>query len=74
MVSAVTRTSGDLFLSSQVFDECARPEFSSFKWNGFLGQGHGYSGIENPLFYKENARMFYGDARKSIDELLTRVH
>ena len=27
------------------------------------GQGTGYSGIENPLFYKENARMFYGDAK-----------
>ncbi|WP_406720960.1 NAD(P)(+) transhydrogenase (Re/Si-specific) subunit beta [Thioclava litoralis] len=34
------------------------------------GQGTGYSGIENPLFYKENTRMFYGDARKSVDELL----
>ncbi|MDA9409799.1 NAD(P)(+) transhydrogenase (Re/Si-specific) subunit beta [Bradyrhizobium sp. CCBAU 45384] len=38
------------------------------------GQGTGYSGIENPLFYKENARMFYGDAKKSLDELLTRIH
>ena len=35
------------------------------------GQGTGYSGIENPLFYKENTRMFYGDAKKSLDELLT---
>ena len=38
------------------------------------GQGTGYSGIENPLFYKENTRMFYGDAKKSIDELLTKIH
>jgi NAD(P) transhydrogenase subunit beta len=37
------------------------------------GQGTGYSGIENPLFYKENTRMFYGDAKKSIDELLKQV-
>jgi NAD(P) transhydrogenase subunit beta len=37
------------------------------------GQGTGYSGIENPLFYKENTRMFYGDAKKSIDELLQRM-
>jgi NAD(P) transhydrogenase subunit beta len=37
------------------------------------GQGTGYSGIENPLFYKENTRMFYGDAKKSIDELLQRI-
>ncbi|MGD9919407.1 MAG: NAD(P)(+) transhydrogenase (Re/Si-specific) subunit beta [Paenirhodobacter sp.] len=34
------------------------------------GQGTGYSGIENPLFYKENTRMFYGDAKKSVEELL----
>ncbi|SHF42421.1 NAD(P) transhydrogenase subunit beta [Modicisalibacter ilicicola DSM 19980] len=34
------------------------------------GQGTGYSGIENPLFFKENTRMFYGDARSSIDSLL----
>ncbi|SDE00035.1 NAD(P)(+) transhydrogenase (Re/Si-specific) subunit beta [Limimaricola pyoseonensis] len=37
------------------------------------GQGTGYSGIENPLFFKDNTRMFYGDAKKSLDELLTRV-
>ncbi|MEO1308774.1 MAG: NAD(P)(+) transhydrogenase (Re/Si-specific) subunit beta [Pseudomonadota bacterium] len=37
------------------------------------GQGTGYSGIENPLFFKENTRMFYGDAKKSVDELLTRI-
>jgi NAD(P) transhydrogenase subunit beta len=34
------------------------------------GQGTGYSGIENPLFYKENTRMFYGDAKASIDQLV----
>ena len=37
------------------------------------GQGTGYSGIENPLFYKENTRMFYGDAKKSIDSLLPMI-
>ena len=34
------------------------------------GQGTGYSGIENPLFFKENTRMFYGNAKTSIDQLL----
>jgi NAD(P) transhydrogenase subunit beta len=34
------------------------------------GQGTGYSGIENPLFYKENTRMFYGDAKDSVNQLL----
>ena len=34
------------------------------------GQGTGYSGIENPLFFKENTRMFYGDAKQSLSTLL----
>ena len=34
------------------------------------GQGTGYSGIENPLFFKDNTRMFYGDAKASVDSLL----
>ncbi|MCU9838547.1 MULTISPECIES: NAD(P)(+) transhydrogenase (Re/Si-specific) subunit beta [Ruegeria] len=37
------------------------------------GQGTGYSGIENPLFYKENTRMFYGDAKQSLDKLLPMI-
>ncbi|MBF9034764.1 Re/Si-specific NAD(P)(+) transhydrogenase subunit beta [Rhodobacterales bacterium HKCCE2091] len=37
------------------------------------GQGTGYSGIENPLFYKENTRMYYGDAKASIDALLPKL-
>ena len=37
------------------------------------GQGTGYSGIENPLFFKENTRMFYGDAKASLDQLLTQI-
>jgi NAD(P) transhydrogenase subunit beta len=34
------------------------------------GQGTGYSGIENPLFFKENTRMLYGDAKTSLGQLL----
>jgi NAD(P) transhydrogenase subunit beta len=34
------------------------------------GQGTGYSGIENPLFFKENTRMLYGDAKASLDQIL----
>ncbi len=37
------------------------------------GQGTGYSGIENPLFFKENTRMFYGDAKVSMDSLLPQL-
>ena len=38
------------------------------------GQGTGYSGIENPLFYKENTRMFYGDAKKSLEAQVIELH
>ena len=37
------------------------------------GQGTGYSGIQYPLFFKENTRMFYGDAKQSLDSLLTKI-
>ena len=37
------------------------------------GQGTGYSGIENPLFFKDNTRMFYGDAKASVDKLLPMI-
>lgn len=37
------------------------------------GQGTGYSGIENPLFYKDNTRMFYGDAKVAVDSLLPKI-
>jgi NAD(P) transhydrogenase subunit beta len=38
------------------------------------GQGRGYSGIENPLFFKDNSRMVYGDAKKSIDSILQSIN
>ena len=34
------------------------------------GQGAGFSGIENHLFYLDNTRMVYGDAQKVAAELI----
>ncbi|HEY0214618.1 MAG TPA: NAD(P)(+) transhydrogenase (Re/Si-specific) subunit beta [Paenirhodobacter sp.] len=34
------------------------------------GSGTGYSGIENPLFFKDNTRMYFGDAKKTVEDLL----
>ena len=37
------------------------------------GQGRGYSGIENPLFFRDNSRMLYGDAKASLDQILGQI-
>lgn len=34
------------------------------------GQGRGFSGVENALFYADNTRMLYGDGQKAATEII----
>ena len=33
----------------------------------------GFAGVQNPLFFKENSRMLFGDAKESISKLVAEV-
>ena len=37
------------------------------------GMATGYAGVQNPLFFKENTRMLFGDARASLDEVFKNI-
>ena len=33
----------------------------------------GYAGVQNPLFFKDNTRMYFGDAKESLDAVLKQI-
>ena len=37
------------------------------------GMATGYAGVQNPLFFKENTRMYFGDAKESLDAVLKAI-
>jgi NAD(P) transhydrogenase subunit beta len=37
------------------------------------GQGKGFSGVENALFFEDNTRMLYGDGQAMVGELITAI-
>lgn len=37
------------------------------------GRGTGYSGIENPLFFHEKTKLYFGDAKASLTEIITEL-
>ncbi|MFI5418993.1 MAG: NAD(P)(+) transhydrogenase (Re/Si-specific) subunit beta [Candidatus Lutacidiplasmatales archaeon] len=69
VVNPAARRQGSPLFGMPILDVDAAKEVIILK----RGQGKGFAGVENDLFYKDNARMLYGDAQDTVAKLVQAV-
>jgi H+-translocating NAD(P) transhydrogenase subunit beta len=66
VVNPAARRAGSALQGMPILDVDMAKNVLVFK----RGQGKGFAGIENDLFYEENCRMLYGDAQQVVGQLV----
>ena len=66
VVNPAARRSGSALAGMPILDVDQAKEVIVIK----RGQGKGFAGIENELFYKDNTRMLYGDAQDALNRVI----
>ncbi len=66
VVNPAARREGSALAGMPILDVDKAKNVIVFK----RGQGRGFSGIENELFYADNTKMLYGDAKDSVSKII----
>jgi NAD(P) transhydrogenase subunit beta len=66
VVNPAARRAGSALAGMPILDVDQAKEVIVIK----RGQGKGFAGIENDLFYKDNTRMLYGDAQDALNRVI----